>query len=414
MLRHGINAKYPYILLAAAGGVLAIGLVMKPNRPEPKPQPSEPELAQLRRLTQQRRLWDLSSYLTDAADAAASSIVFVRTSQRSGILWDSGGRIVSADTSAVTPADEPWTVATADGRSVALRPVPLASASPLAAFTVEPPLYDGAARPTRAPDLGDWVLAVARNAEGGVIFAHGLYQGTMESRCGSFTYQSVQSSAPLSPALLGGGAFTLDGQLLGVIAECNQRPTVIATDSITEFLKHPPSLARRLENEYGIRMAGGAAPGIRVISVWEGSRGQAAGIRPGDLIVAADGNAVQSSQDVEARIVDDKAGHELTVERARRRTKIVLTPAASQPPPQPVFGMTLSEQPAGNRISIVAVAAGSSAERGGVQAGDRLLRVGTAPVPDLAAAVRALGDAKVPRLLTLQRDDRLYDVLVEP
>jgi len=130
--------------------------------------------------------------------------------------------------------------------------------------------------------------------------------------------------------------------------------------------------------------------------------------------VAADGNAVRSGEEVEARIGDGQADHELTVERARRRIKIGLTLAASQPPPQAVFGMTLNEPPAGNRITIAAVAAGSSAERAGVQAGDRLLRVGTASVPDLAAAVRALGDAKAPRLLTLQRDDRLYDVLVEP
>src|SRR3954451_3768878 len=124
MLRAGKDRKYPYILLFAAAVVLAVGLVLKPNQPEEKSPPSETELAQLQRLTQQRRLRDLSSYLTDAADATAASLVLLRPGDRSGILWNSRDLVVTTK-SATTDFDQPLKTVTPDGRSLQLRAVPL-------------------------------------------------------------------------------------------------------------------------------------------------------------------------------------------------------------------------------------------------------------------------------------------------
>src|SRR3954454_1384865 len=120
MLRAGKDRKYPYILLIAAAVVLAVGLVLKPKQPDEKSPPSETELAQLQRLTQQRRLRDLSSYLTDAAYATAASLVFLRPGDRSGILWNSRELVFTAKP-AEPGLDQPLTMVTPEGRSLPLQ-----------------------------------------------------------------------------------------------------------------------------------------------------------------------------------------------------------------------------------------------------------------------------------------------------
>src|SRR3954470_21457330 len=162
MLRAGKDRTYPYILLFAAAVVLTVGLVLKPKQPEEKSPPSENELAQLQRLTQQRRLRDLSSYLTDAADATAASLVLLRPGDRSGILWNS--RDLFGKTKAAEPdLDQPLTTVTPEGRSLPLHAVPLPPGAPFSAFSfTRAPRTSGANRQT-TPSLGDWVLAVAKN-----------------------------------------------------------------------------------------------------------------------------------------------------------------------------------------------------------------------------------------------------------
>ena len=422
MLRPGTDRKYAYILLLVAVSVLAIGLVLKPDQPEPKTPPSESELAQLQRLTQQRRLQDLSSYLTVAADTAASSLVFVRETRHSGVLWDAQPLIITAKTPFETRDEGSLTTAVPEGRPGALRENPLAAAVPFAAFSFAgPPRIRAARRAAAPPNLGDWVLAVARNGNGGILFAHGIYQGTVEARCGSFAYRSVQSSAALSRALLGGGAFTLDGQLLGIIAECEQTRIVIAAETVAETLRHPPGINVRLEDFYGIRVsdqpvAGVAAsmPGVQVVAVWARSRGEAAGLRPGDLITTADAEPVHSSANLESLLVGGKAEHPLNVQRGRQRLVITLSEDSGTPSVQASYGITLSRWPQDHQVRVEEVAAGSSAQQAGILRGDVLVRVGKRPVPDAASALRALKDSKAAQILTLKRDGTEYEVLVKP
>jgi serine protease DegQ len=423
MLRGGKDRKYAFILLIAAAAVLAIGLVLKPSQPEPKSPPSETELAQLQRLTQQRRLRDLSYYLNDAADNAASPLVFVRQSEQSGVIWDSRALIVTTKTAPGVDIDRPWTAVTSDGQSVPLTAVPLQSGAPFAAFSLHlPPRTAVAIRTSRPPDLGDWVLAVARNSDGGVVFAHGLYQGMVAAHCGAFAYRSVQSSAPLSAALLGGGMFTIEGQFLGLISECDQIPTVIAANTIAEVLRQPPSVNSRLEDYYGIRVADGSAAAdkrpvsatVQVVALWAGSRGEQAGLRPGDLIVAADGQPVHSRADLEALVAPEKTDHQLTIQRQRRQISVVL-PADTVVQSGPTsYGLTLSERLPARQVVVASVAPGSDAERAGIKRGDLLLRVGIKPVSSADAAFRAIQDAKTEQLLALERDGSRYEVLVAP
>ena len=78
------------------------------------------------------------------------------------------------------------------------------------------------------------------------------------------------------------------------------------------------------------------------------------------------------------------------------------------------YGIALGHRLHDRRLRIMEVAADSSAHRAGILNGDVLLKVGSIPAPDAASALRALGDSKSTRRLTLERDGREYEVLLRP
>jgi serine protease DegQ len=197
---------------------------------------------------------------------------------------------------------------------------------------------------------------------------------------------------------------------------------VIAANTIAEVLRQPPSVNSRLEDYYGIRVADGSTAAdkrpvsatVQVVALWAGSRGEQAGLRPGDLIVAADGQPVHSRADLEALVAPEKTDHQLTIQRQRRQISVVL-PADTVVQSGPTsYGLTLSERLPARQVVVASVAPGSDAERAGIKRGDLLLRVGIKPVSSADAAFRAIQDAKTEQLLALERDGSRYEVLVAP
>jgi len=80
----------------------------------------------------------------------------------------------------------------------------------------------------------------------------------------------------------------------------------------------PPILARDL----------GRAAGVEIVEVVGGSPAEAAGLRPEDLIVAVDGGAVETVDDVQRLMVGDRIGSTVHVELLRegRRVELTLVP----------------------------------------------------------------------------------------
>jgi S1-C subfamily serine protease len=410
MLPVGKNRNYPVVLLAVAIALLAIGLALRPHEEAKLPEIDMAQLQQLERMAGQRRLRDLSSYLSTAANGVAGSIMYLDSAGRSGLVWDSA-RVIA-------PARErgrPQTATAPDGNRVTLEPRRSADAVPFAAWAA-PSGGAGMKPPSRTgrPNLGDWVLAVAKNSRNQVVFSQGLYQGRAEARCGSFPYETVQSSAPLSAALVGGGLFTLDGGLLGFVGECGGVPVAISAATVDAFLKKPQTLNDRLEAAFGMRIAESPA-GVQVVTVWAGSAAGAAGVKPGDLVQKADGGDVHSGADLEALAGAPAASHTLELRRNRRKLNATLAPVQESGPATAAapFGLTLG---AGERdVTVVAVEPGSPAQRAGIREGDLLRRIGTRPAADYAAAGRmlaGLGGRSV--VLTLERNRRELEVLITP
>ena len=89
----------------------------------------------------------------------------------------------------------------------------------------------------------------------------------------------------------------------------------------------PPILARDL----------GRAAGVEVVEVVAGSPAEAAGLRPEDLIVAVDGGAVETVDDVQRLMVGDRIGSTVHVELLRegRRVELTLVPVELEGPRPP-------------------------------------------------------------------------------
>lgn len=346
------DRKYALILLAAAAAVLAVGILLRPA-PVPRKTPAV-DLERLQQMTEERRLQDLSGYLTNAAERVASSLVFLNRTGSSGLVWGSRDEIL-----APAPATVPFVLVPAK----------------------EPVAVIPAYRAPVPPATGEWVLAIAKNRDRQVVFAHGLYQGRAVASCGSFAYDEVQSSAPLSNSLVGGGLFTLRGQLLGFIATCDSRPTVIAASSVEEALRKPVTLNDRLQAQYGMRVAA-SAEGVRVAAVWKLSAADSAGLHPGDILNTVDGVEVAGEAGLEslARAPDDR--HEIKILRGRRRMTADLRPAELQnAPAETPAGMAFAMGSAPGAVTVLSVSPDSAAQHSGVLPGDVLRRVDPPPWP---------------------------------
>ncbi len=238
MPRAANDRKYALTLLAVAALILGIGIIVRAARTEAKKPPAD--LERLQQLTEQRRLKDLSNYLLNSADDVAQSLVYLDHRGVSGVVWGSPGNVL-----APRRADVPFEITP-----------PSAEAGLVPAF-----------RATVMPATGEWVLAIAKNRDQQVIFAQGVYQGSVPAKCGEFAYDELLSSALLSDALTGGGLFTIQGQLLGFLSTCEGRPTVIAASSIADFLKKPAPLEERIESDYGFRVKA-TGDTLQVVTVW--------------------------------------------------------------------------------------------------------------------------------------------------
>ncbi len=421
MLRTGIDRKYALVLLALAATLLGIGVVVRSTQPEPGRQVSEREVARLLRLSERRRLRDLSSYLSDAANSVGDSLVSIVPGQRSGVLWDANGYVITTGQN----RGERQQIVLPDGRRLDAALLPVRPGSPVAVLKPAAPVKIPRMPPGTALELGNWVLAVARNKTGQIVFAHGLYQGTVEARCGPFPYRAVQSSVPLSIALIGGGVFTLDGELLGFVVDCEGRPVAISTASVMDLVRKPPSLNDQLEENYGFRVLamsghdGTATSGtVRVSAVWNDSIAGTAGLRPGDFLVGMGDRHLESAEDLAPLVSEFETDHMLQILRGTRSIAIRLAAAARQPresgaaTPQ---GIVLAPDSPAARVAVIQVAGGSEAAVAGVRVGDRILRIQGRAAPDSSSAFEALENASgSPLVLELERNGERLEVMVSP
>ena len=166
--------------------------------------------------------------------------------------------------------------------------------------------------------------------------------------------------------------------------------------------------------------------GVFIVDVIEGTPAQSAGLKTGDLVVAFEERPVTETRVLQRLVAASAPGREvhLTVLRAEGRRRLDVRLAAM---PRSVIGERIGaefgfvvrdpEPGASTALSVSAVVPKSSADRGGLEAGDVILQINELAVVTREALREALADAglEAPLRLTVRRNgNRLSLVLKAP
>ncbi|MBP6596456.1 MAG: trypsin-like peptidase domain-containing protein, partial [Arenimonas sp.] len=260
--------------------------------------------------------------------------------------------------------------------------------------------------------VGDFVVAVGNPFGLGQTVTSGIVSAVGRSGLQGLGYQDfIQTDASINPGNSGGALVNLRGELVGInTASFNPRGS--AAGNIGLGFAIPANLAREVMRQlmaYGEVRRGtlgldgedispfaagqlGLAKNLRgalVTRVYRGSPAEAAGVQPGDVITAADGERVDSAQalrNLEGLLPVDqpvqlqllRAGQPLTLQAVLRAQAKEVDGGRIDPRLQ---GATLVELPERFRqqglFGVVAskVAPGSRAAASGLRAGDRIGQV---------------------------------------
>ena len=270
--------------------------------------------------------------------------------------------------------------------------------------------------------VGDFVVAVGNPFGLGQTVTSGIVSAVGRSGLQGLGYQNfIQTDASINPGNSGGALVNLRGELVGInTASFNPRgsaagniglgfaiPANLADEVKRQLLAYGevrrgslgldsedlnPRLAQQLGLPEGQR-------GAVVTRVYRGSPAEAAGVRPGDLVVAANGTRVDSAQalrNLEGLLpVDEQVRLDLRREDRTLSVLAVLKARTTEVDGADIdprlAGATLAELPERFRqrgwYGVVAseVEDGSRAARSGLRPGDYILGVNQRRVDDLQA-----------------------------
>jgi serine protease Do len=301
------------------------------------------------------------------------------------------------------------------------------------------------AAPLSEVHVGDWAVAVGRtftadrpNLSVGVVSALGRMHG-----------RAVQSDVSASAANYGGPLVDLQGRVMGVLVPMSPQSTGAGeTDELAgaEYYDSGIAFAVPLEHILGVLdrwiEAGDLKRGLlgvgmtdggphttppTITTVWPHSPADQAGWRTRDVIVAVEGEPVESQTQLRFRVAPRYAGDELEVTIRRGKgddaeeieTNIKLA-AELQPFRHAFLGVLPERGDTGgegdeNGVVVRAIWPESPAAKAGLHAADHITRLGDAPVKtldDAFGAINALGPGDK-LAVTFRRDDETREQTVE-
>ena len=334
----------------------------------------------------------------------------------SGVIVDAARGLILTNNHVVEGADE-VSVSLSDGRTFEAQPVGSDPDTDIAVIRIAAtglqalPVADSSKL-----RVGDYVVAVGNPFGLGQTVTSGIVSAVGRSGLQGLGYQNfIQTDASINPGNSGGALVNLHGELVGInVASFNPRGS--AAGNIGLGFAIPSNLAKEIMRQlmaYGEVRRGSlgieaetaqtqsepATKGAWVSRVYRGSPAEAAGIKPGDVIVAANGQRIDSADALSnlEGLLPLGVPVRLEIVRGSQRMNISAQLRA-QPKEQDagqldprLAGAVLIDLPerykqTGMRGVIVnKVTAGSRAARNGLEVGDRILVVNRQAVNDLNA-----------------------------
>jgi serine protease Do len=260
--------------------------------------------------------------------------------------------------------------------------------------------------------IGDWVVAIGNPNVVGAMVAAGIVAGEGgDMRDGSYG-RFLQIDAPFNRGNLGGPAFNMQGEVVGMNAAIHSRLAVPAStvEFVANALEHgsvvPHSylgvsvqpVTPTMAESIGLK----SASGVIVLEAIPGTPADKVGLKSGDIVTKLNGKAIEDAGDFARRIDSFKPGDkvELTFVRddaektleatlGEHKTSTVATKAENTDTAQnqaaPTLGVALARANeiagAGDKgVAIVGVDPDGAAAAEGLTAGDVILDVAGKPV----------------------------------
>jgi serine protease Do len=264
----------------------------------------------------------------------------------------------------------------------------------------------------------------------------GIISATGRTRVGVATYEAfIQTDASINPGNSGGPLLNLQGKVIGI------NTAIVATGQGIGF-SIPINMAREVMGQLIARgrvvrgwlgiviqdltpdlAAGfglpGTAGGVLVSDVMKDGPAEAAGMRPGDIIVEFTGAGIKEVTDLQRRVAAVEPGKAagLTVIRDRRPTRLTVR-IGEQPgeevqvaalPRDERLGLTVEPltQDAAERfglstrfgVVVTSVRPGTAGADAGIRAGDAILEVNRRPVTSVETFRDAIASVKAGELV---------------
>ncbi|MGA7179892.1 MAG: Do family serine endopeptidase [Thiobacillaceae bacterium] len=204
--------------------------------------------------------------------------------------------------------------------------------------------------------VGDWVLAIGNPFGVGQTVTLGIVSALGRSHLGINTFENfIQTDAAINPGNSGGALIDSAGDLVGINAAIYSRtggsqgigfaiPAKLAKQVMEQIIKNGSvtrgwvgievqDLSPELAESFNLKNTEGAL----IAGVLKGGPADAAGVKPGDILLAVDGKAVADSSSLLNLIANLQPGAEarLTLGRDAKRidlsVKVVRRPRIEQP-----------------------------------------------------------------------------------
>jgi len=343
----------------------------------------------------------------------------------SGVIVDPNGYILT-NNHVIENADEIM-VRLSDSRKFPARLIGHDPKTDLAVLKIE------AAGPLPVAKLGDsdrlrvgqWAIAIGNPFGLDRTVTVGIISATARTHVGVATYENfIQTDASINPGNSGGPLLGLDGRVIGIntaiVASGQGIGFSIPINQAKEVMRQLIAQGRvvrgwlgvviqdvtdELAQTFGVQ----ERQGVLVADVMRGGPAEAAGLRPGDVVVELGGASIREVPELQRRVAAVAPGQTvaLTIVRDRRRVPVAVR-VGEMPAEEPAraaargaedFGLTVEalpgaqalrlELPAGG-VVVTGVAPGGAGEKAGLRRGDVIVELDRRPVPDPPAFYRAL------------------------
>jgi len=291
--------------------------------------------------------------------------------------------------------------------------------------------------------IGQWAIAIGNPFGLDRTVTVGIISATGRARMGVTTYENfIQTDASINPGNSGGPLLNLDGQVIGIntaiVAVGQGIGFAIPINTAKEIMQQLIDRGRVVRGWLGVVIQDltedlaqgfGVLPrsGVLVADVMKEGPADAAGLKPGDIIVEFGGQPIREVPELQQRVASVPPGQAREVAVLRDKRRELVTIQVGEMPSEEARAaipsgrrLGLEVQPLTPELArrfnltttsgvvVTDVERGSSGDQAGIRVGDAILEINRMKVTDVQSFHQALSSVKPPDplLIYLQREGR--------